>query len=831
MLTSLIATAIALGGCSKAKPGEVLDEAQQAGRTADSFPQASEDYFHAMDRGVALTPDEIKGRNMWLIWTGGNDRFWDLMTKNTFGSFDLLKTLSSYPNQGYSRDNRWNFLGVVNEPCFEKATGPDPQRFGLWLDHRQQGCAPDPFENEQKYPGVKIGARGTTFSNGETLPVGSYFGYATGVLGLRLFPNPEFDEKAAKAWDPKRYYTDPSYYNRADLVRPYRVGMSCAFCHVGPTPVHPPQDAEHPHWEDLSSTVGAQYLWVDRVFVNNAAHPEGRANFLYQVVHSWRPGTLDTSLVSTDNINNARTMNALYDFATRLDNAKTFGKERLAGGGLNNKQLNDFVKTGPLTEFFTPPDTVFTPHVLKDGSDSLGALNRVYLNIGLFSEEWLLHFNPIVGGKQVTPMEISTLNRNSAYWQATQQGTPDMASFFIKSTPPDHLGEAPHGTDYLADVSTPDGAQQLAHGKDIFADTCARCHSSKLPTLPANLDLQNCTGPQYLDCFKRYWHYTQTDTFKTEMRKIVNAPDFLDNNYLSNDARVPVTLLRTNICSPLATNAIRDNIWDNFSSESYKTLPSVGKVTYYDPFNGNPLTYAMPGGGRGYTRVPSLIGLWSTAPYLLNNTVGPFNPDPSVAARVTAFNASIEQMLWPEKRDHDALLGTKVPGTIDRTTERSQIRIPSGFLPGPVQTLEPMLRPFARWLVADNGDLTVGAIPQGTPVDLLANLQPLGETDSTIDNAVHTVKVAHTLLELGSDLKSLPANASDDQLRKTYANVAKPLLDLSKCPDFVVNRGHYFGTAQFNQQAGLTADEQAFGQEPVLSDSDKRALIDFLKMF
>ena len=23
---------------------------------------------------------------------------------------------------------------------------------------------------------------------------------------------------------------------------------------------------------------------------------------------------------------------------------------------------------------------------------------------------------------------------------------------------------------------------------------------------------------------------------------------------------------------------------------------------------------------------------------------------------------------------------------------------------------------------------------------------------------------------------------------------------LSKCPDFVVNRGHYFGTAQFNRQ-------------------------------
>ena len=48
-----------------------------------------------------------------------------------------------------------------------------------------------------------------------------------------------------------------------------------------------------------------------------------------------------------------------------------------------------------------------TPRILKDGSDSvgiLGALNRVFINIGLFSEEWLLHFNPLVGGKKITPI-------------------------------------------------------------------------------------------------------------------------------------------------------------------------------------------------------------------------------------------------------------------------------------------------------------------------------------------------------------------------------------------------------------------------------------------
>ena len=36
----------------------------------------------------------------------------------------------------------------------------------------------------------------------------------------------------------------------------------------------------------------------------------------------------------------------------------------------------------------------------------------------------------------------------------------------------------------------------------------------------------------------------------------------------------------------------------------------------------------MPAGGRGYTRPPSLVSLWSTAPFLLNNTVGRFEIEP-----------------------------------------------------------------------------------------------------------------------------------------------------------------------------------------------------------
>ncbi len=442
---------VLLAGCSRGpQPGTVLDEAKQAGRDGASFKHSGDDYFHDMDGAVKLEPAEIAGRNMWLVWSGGNDRFWDGLSASTFGAFDLLKVVSSHPSLGYNRETRWNYFGLVNEPCFESATAADPNRRGLWLDVRSKGCAADPFEDESKYPGVAIGARGKPLGDATTQPVGSFYGYASGIVGLRLFPNPAFDEKAAKAWDPERYYTDPSYYNRKDLVRPYRVGMSCGFCHVGPSPVHPPADPAHPAYANLSSSVGAQYMWVDRMFIFNSNKPEGRRNYMYQLAHTFRPGSMDTSLVSTDGINNPRTMNAVYSFAARLEMAKRIGTEKLAGGELDNKQFNDFVTSGPLLDYFSKTDsTARTMHVLKDGADSvglLGALNRVYLNIGVFSEEWLLHFNAVVGGKEISPIKIADAQKNSGYWQATEAGTPNTALFFLKAAQPDRLKDAPGGS-------------------------------------------------------------------------------------------------------------------------------------------------------------------------------------------------------------------------------------------------------------------------------------------------------------------------------------------------------------------------------------------------
>jgi hypothetical protein len=74
------------------------------------------------------------------------------------------------------------------------------------------------------------------------------------------------------------------------------------------------------------------------------------------------------------------------------------------------------------------------------------------------------------------------------------------------------------------------------------------------------------------------------------------------------------------------------------------------------------------------------------------------------------------------------------------------------------------------------------------------------------------------LAKLKLDLLAMPATASDEELRKIFANAKEPLMKLNKCPDFVVNRGHYFGNKQI-------------GDEPALSDDDKSALIEFIKTF
>ncbi len=95
------------------------------------------------------------------------------------------------------------------------------------------------------------------------------------------------------------------------------------------------------------------------------------------------------------------------------------------------------------------------------------------------------------------------------------------------------------------------------------------------------------------------------------------------------------------------------------------------------------------------------------------------------------------------------------------------------------------------------GDIVLGPDPEGHAGNLLANLKLRAESDEP--RSTRSAHVAKTRRAPGQARSAtcapLPADASDDELRQRFANLGEPMLELSKCKDFVVNRGHYFGTA------------------------------------
>jgi len=682
------------------------DDAKLSGKTAADYPQTATRAFDAMDGGFHLTDDQVKGRNTWLFWTGGEQVFWDRMARFGLGTGDLLKAIDSR-----HRGSRFHDNGLINQPGYTKAIAPDG--YGLWIDQA--------VGNDER----------------ELDPV--IYGKSTGIIGLRLFPNPAFDDAARQKWNAARFYTDPTYVRDPSLVRPYMVGMSCAFCHVAFDPLHPPDDPESPAWSNLSSAIGNQYIRASGVFASGVPQD----SYILQLLDTWPRGAIDTSFLATDNINNPSSINPLYETGARLSEAQ---EERIGGGAL----------AVPGTRPSMP-----VPHVLKDGADSVGltgALSRVYVSIGTYSQQWTRDHNLLVGGASQRPFSVERAQRGSVYWQATNDRLPNLAAFLLALRSP-HLADAAGGRNFLtADPAT------LNRGKSVFAENCAECHSSKQPPYPIRSNAQR---------------------YATWMQEAVSRPDFLDNNFLSTDERIPVTRVQTNAARAMASNATRGHVWDNFSSETYKTLPAVGAIEVMHPLNGTPATFNAPGGGRGYYRVPSLTALWASAPFLHNNALGAFTGDPSVRGRMVAFNDAVEKLLWPEKRAGLA--------SIWRTSSAAYVDVPVSYLPKALRAGE------------RTNELRIGPIPAGTPVDLIANfnLELVGK--DTIERVQFVLKVQKALARTQSE------HLDDAHARELLKTLVPDLLRFSKCPDFVQDRGHYFGTS--------------------LPDSDKRALIEFMKTF
>ena len=275
---------------------------------------------------------------------------------------------------------------------------------------------------------------------------------------------------------------------------------------------------------------------------------------------------------------------------------------------------------------------------------------------------------------------------------------------------------------------------------------------------------------------------------------------------------MPITLLGINACSPIATNAIRNNIWDNFSSESYKTLPSVGTIKIRHPITGQEMDYPLPDGGRGYIRPASLVSLWSTAPFLQNNTVGPFEWSPSVEARMRSFDASIEQMLWPEKREKDPLFASQSGpgvGIIDRVTVDSYLEIPGTYLSPPLRPLVRLARRIFPFIGGEGASVRVGPFPKGMPIGLITNIDLMGDELPEDQQDEHRRKLIRLVKRALSDLKGNP------DFGGALTGLADEMFAVSKCKDLVVNKGHYFGTELLHRGARTERWRQA-GADRVL---------------
>ncbi len=478
----------------------------------------------------------------------------------------------------------------------------------------------------------------------------------------------------------------------ATVEPPYLIGMTCGFCHIGFNPLYPPKDPENPRWYNFSSAIGNQYFKEGTLFGLKLTPKD----FRWHVADKQPAGTSDTSRFATDHIFNPNAINSIVYLADR-----PWHSETMADG--TTRQVH---------------------HILKDGADSIGTAGaslRVYVNIGMCSDYWTTLHDPIAGTKmEQKPFRIDLARKDCADWRATEARM-EGAEAFLKTITPARLP-----AEYVSK-----DAEQLARGAQAFAENCARCHSSKQP--PAG------TGDATA------WY-----------REAVKAPDFLDRNFLSNDRRVSVAEVGTNIGRAMATNATAGHVWEEFSSRTYKEqAPAAELKGLYNPVRpSKPINFQPPGGGRGYYRVPTLAGVWATAPYLHNNALGLFNGDPTVHGRLVAFNDAMEKMLWPERR----------PGvqSVWRTSEDSAVPLESGY----------QLK-----------------VPKGTPVHLFGNINApqlqLLRNDNFFTRFIGFF-VGRGLLN----------------------NV---LLRNNLSPDFVVDRGHTFGSG--------------------LSDADKRALIEYVRTF
>ncbi len=668
------------------------------------------------------------------------------------------------------------------------------------------------------------------------------FGTSTGALGLRKFPNPRFD---ATQWNrlngdlatwsgfstTKAAATGVESDQRvskladASVEPPFLIGTTCGSCHIAFDPLKPPDDPAHPKWENIKGLVGNQYTRMSELLVSGMS----MNSLEYQMFAHARPGVTDTSAISHDQINNPGTINALINVAqrpvfkgekvTKWRKTTTCGAEQdentcWCEPGREHKCWLKSTRDDDTTLVNVGGEKLVLPgvhHILKGGEDSIGALEaiqRVYFNIGSCSEQcWVNHFtdmrqvDPEQRGFGQTPFNIGQCRRDCPNFRAVEDRLQNMLDFFasaesdqtdlyaarantLKLSNPD----LSYGAADLADELEKEfGKGALTRGQTVFAENCARCHSS----------VPESEGGS----FKTRDFATPNDAHPRKLRA----------DFLGNDQPTPVTEVGTFRCRALHSNHVAGQLYMEYASDTLRQQPLVADIPERDE---------LKDGGRGYLRNVSLVNVWATAPFMHNNAIGPeicgkpanknndfhrarfvdqdgkllaeqpdcLRYDPTVAGRFELYKRSMHELLNPKER------GSK------RTLTNADLLVDVGIRPLDGKTEKPLLG-FGQVKIPAGS--SAGFINGLQHKQLVADLF-LAKRDPARLEAAGKKALVPTLQAIADDVLKSPARFVDilrekrDFLSTNYET----------CTQEIENEGHRFGED--------------------LSEADKKALTAFL---
>jgi len=799
-------TLVILAGCFQNK---IKENAQEPGQRTPSSEYDSFDSPH--ENGLDVDPEKLKsiqlGREIWYKATAGNARFHEYTLAQRVAGYRIDWDMVLHADR---RDNRFTTWGLINDPecctpgkdCQNLVGRPganpevlnDPdliQKTYGWDycigDEKMWSYIGHPEKNwHDADPACSVDMKHGFQTGNKQNPCDLEFGMSAGAVGFRKFPNPKFDEKKWIAYNKSK--TNWAKFNsRLDdfsIEPPYRMGISCASCHVSFEPLAKVKDPNHPSWSEIRGDVGNQYIRISDIF--SSGFP--KSSLEHQFFTFARPGTVDTSGIPNDYVNNPGTINAVINldkkpkFPQQVKN--WFPADSCPDGAKDEECWCDKDEKTKAVKKCWQMDTRTVKnvlHILKGGEDSVGpagAVQRVYINIGSCSEQcWLNHLTdlrslgPNTRNFGQTPFDIGQCRRDCPNYRAVEDRVGDVAAFLFSRRPTD-LSEALVNNQMLSSRRADEFQNfveqkfqgKIERGAGVFKENCARCHSS----------------------------VTDNDDFRATDKNGIR------NNWMGNDELTSIADVQSYACRVSHSNHMKGHVWEQYANDTRRAQPDLN-------YNGVDFT-----GGRGYYRNISLLSVWAHAPFMHNNAVGPelcpksekyptpkyvddkWQPvacqafDPSIEGRLALFENSMKDLLNANRKLKQSYVRQDIilPLAVTKGGKPLSIRIQSntkvGFL-----NLNYVASLNLKSLLLDvvdgmqSGDLR-------KYYDKKYNPEISGEVVSTLKDIKNRTTTAMTSGQQYVDI----TKADLEVLRPLYAN----------CVELYDNVGHPFGTNLTEEQ-------------------------------